>query len=61
MQRCGLLQSRIELAERIEQAADRAIQILVGMRRRVSILLIECSTVVWCLPPNCRPISGSEA
>jgi hypothetical protein len=26
-----------------------------------SILLMECSTVVWCLPPNCRPISGSEA
>src|ERR1700738_3140963 len=30
-------------------------------RRNSSILLIECSTVVWCLPPNCRPISGSEA
>ena len=22
---------------------------------------MECITVVWCLPPNCRPISGSEA
>ena len=30
-------------------------------RRNSSILLIECSTVVWCLPPNWRPISGSEA
>src|SRR5581483_1946708 len=30
-------------------------------RRISSILLMECSTVVWCLPPNCRPISGSEA
>src|SRR5216684_3802602 len=30
-------------------------------RRNSSILLMECSTVVWCLPPNCRPISGSEA
>jgi len=30
-------------------------------RRNSSILLIECNTVVWCLPPNCRPISGSEA
>ncbi len=29
--------------------------------RRVSILLIECRTVVWCLPPNCLPISGSDA
>src|SRR5713226_3339810 len=30
-------------------------------RRNSSIFLIECSTVVWCLPPNCRPISGREA
>src|SRR5713226_468973 len=30
-------------------------------RRISSILLIECSTVVWCFPPNCRPISGSDA
>ena len=30
-------------------------------RRISSILLIECNTVVWCLPPNCRPISGNEA
>src|SRR5207244_2397064 len=26
-----------------------------------SILSIECITVVWCLPPNWRPISGKEA
>ena len=26
-----------------------------------SIFLIECRTVVWCLPPNWRPISGGEA
>src|SRR5580704_14028342 len=30
-------------------------------RRISSILWIECSTVVWCLPPNWRPISGSDA
>ena len=30
-------------------------------RRISSILLMECNTVVWCLPPNCRPISGSDA
>jgi hypothetical protein len=29
--------------------------------RTSSIFSTECSTVVWCLPPNCRPISGSEA
>src|SRR5205085_11608936 len=29
--------------------------------RTVSILSTECITVVWCLPPNWRPISGSEA
>jgi hypothetical protein len=29
--------------------------------RTVSILSTECMTVVWCLPPNWRPISGSEA
>src|SRR6266849_1769751 len=33
----------------------------LSLRRRVSILWIECRTVVWCLPPNCRPISGSDA
>src|ERR1700683_1219817 len=33
----------------------------LSVRRRPSILLIECKTVVWCLPPNWRPISGSEA
>src|SRR4030095_1905327 len=26
-----------------------------------SIFSTECKTVVWCLPPNCRPISGREA
>ena len=30
-------------------------------RRNSSILLMECKTVVWCLPPNWRPISGSDA
>ena len=29
--------------------------------RSCSILWIECRTVVWCLPPNWRPISGKEA
>ena len=29
--------------------------------RTVSILSTECMTVVWCLPPNCRPISGNDA
>jgi hypothetical protein len=29
--------------------------------RASSIFSTECKTVVWCLPPNCRPISGSEA
>ena len=33
----------------------------LSLRRSASILLIECRTVVWCLPPNCRPISGSDA
>src|SRR5580658_7275984 len=33
----------------------------LSVRRRFSILLMECSTVVWCFPPNCRPISGSDA
>src|SRR5712692_3442683 len=33
----------------------------LSLRRRVSILWIECRTVVWCLPPNCRPISGNDA
>jgi len=29
--------------------------------RTCSILSTECMTVVWCLPPNWRPISGREA
>jgi len=29
--------------------------------RTPSILSTECKTVVWCLPPNWRPISGREA
>src|SRR5579862_2938157 len=29
--------------------------------RCCSILPTECRTVVWCLPPNWRPISGREA
>src|SRR5215471_2236220 len=29
--------------------------------RCCSILAMECMTVVWCLPPNWRPISGNEA
>jgi hypothetical protein len=33
----------------------------LSLRRSASILLIECRTVVWCLPPNWRPISGSDA
>ena len=33
----------------------------LSLRRSASILLMECSTVVWCLPPNWRPISGSDA
>ncbi len=30
----------------------------LSWRRCSSILAMECITVVWCLPPNCRPISG---
>jgi hypothetical protein len=30
-------------------------------QRMASILLMECSTVVWCLPPNSQPISSSDA
>src|SRR5579871_6297884 len=33
----------------------------LSVLRISSILAMECSTVVWCLPLNCRPISGSEA
>ena len=33
----------------------------VSERRIRSTLLIECSTVLWCLPPNSRLISGSVA
>src|SRR5437868_12814140 len=33
----------------------------LSVLRTCSIFSTECSTVVWCLPPNCRPISGSEA
>src|ERR1039458_8920954 len=29
--------------------------------RTLSIFSTECRTVVWCLPPNCRPISGKDA
>jgi len=29
--------------------------------RTPSILSTECKTVVWCLPPNWRPISGRDA
>src|SRR5438552_19184184 len=29
--------------------------------RALSIFSTECKTVVWCLPPNWRPISGREA
>ena len=29
--------------------------------RTPSILSTECNTVVWCLPPNWRPISGRDA
>ncbi len=33
----------------------------LSWRRCSSILAMECMTVVWCLPPNWRPISGREA
>ena len=33
----------------------------LSVLRSSSIFSTECSTVVWCLPPNCRPISGNEA
>jgi hypothetical protein len=33
----------------------------LSLFRLSSIFSTECSTVVWCLPPNWRPISGSEA
>src|ERR1039458_8263361 len=33
----------------------------LSVLRCCSILSTECRTVVWCLPPNCRPISGNEA
>jgi hypothetical protein len=33
----------------------------LSVLRASVILSTECSTVVWCLPPNCRPISGSDA
>jgi hypothetical protein len=32
-----------------------------SVRRIAAILLMECRTVLWCLPPNSRPISCSDA
>ena len=32
-----------------------------SLRRSSRTLAIECITVVWCLPPKCRPISDKEA
>jgi len=33
----------------------------LSVLRCSSIFSTECKTVVWCFPPNCRPISGSDA
>ena len=48
------------LAQGLHQLVDGAVKAL-SVRRCSSILPMECITVVWCLPPNWRPISGSDA
>src|SRR5712692_7380125 len=67
----GLLRKTLPMSgNRLEAAAhppNCSVILLISLFKSLSvfrapsIFSTECSTVVWCLPPNCRPISGSEA